>query len=83
LLDMGGNVREWVMDWYSETFYLESPKYNPTGPADGKRKVLRGAGFGDPYTFAQTTRRFAHVPGSPGNNRGFRCINPVSNKLNP
>jgi len=77
LLDMGGNVREWVMDWYSETYYSESPKYNPTGPADGDRKVLRGASYFDPYEMAQSTNRLAHAPGSAGINRGFRCVIPI------
>jgi eukaryotic-like serine/threonine-protein kinase len=79
LLDMGGNVREWVMDWYSETYYQESPKDNPTGPATGQKKVLRGASFSDPYPFSQTVRRLSHAPGSPGINRGFRCVIPVNN----
>jgi formylglycine-generating enzyme required for sulfatase activity len=77
LLDMGGNVREWVMDWYSETYYSESPKYNPTGPADGAKRVLRGASYFDPYEMAQSTNRLAHAPGSAGNNRGFRCVIPI------
>lgn len=83
LLDMGGNVREWVMDWYSETYYQESPKNNPTGPETGTKKVLRGAGFYDPYPYAQTVRRFAHVPDSPGINRGFRCVIPTVQESNP
>jgi formylglycine-generating enzyme required for sulfatase activity len=77
LYDMGGNVREWVMDWYSEAYYRESEWDNPAGPETGEKKVLKGAGFFDPYPYAQTAARTGHVPGSPGINRGFRCVIPI------
>ena len=43
--DMIGNVSEWTHDWYSQTYYSESPASNPTGPAAGERKVHRGGNF--------------------------------------
>lgn len=71
--DMGGNVREWVADWYDPNYYDRSPKENPTGPKKGEKKVLRGAGYNDPPEYSAVYHRLAHVPGSPGANRGFRC----------
>jgi eukaryotic-like serine/threonine-protein kinase len=73
LLDMAGNVRQWVADWYSALFYRNSPLQNPLGPGMGDKRVLRGGSFKDPANGVHVTARFAHVPGSAGMNRGFRC----------
>ena len=45
LYDMSGNVWEWVQDHYAETYYQQSPRWNPRGPGDGKYYVLRGGSY--------------------------------------
>jgi formylglycine-generating enzyme required for sulfatase activity len=76
LLDMGGNVREWVSDWYAIDYYQHSPSINPKGPETGEKKVLKGAAFSDPKVYSRSSNRLAHDPDSPGNVRGFRCVIP-------
>ncbi len=45
IYDMSGNVAEWVNDWYSSTYYSESPDTDPPGPETGGYKVIRGGGW--------------------------------------
>ncbi len=73
VLDMGGNVREWVSDWYDPDYYKNSPFENPQGPGNTGLKVLKGASYLDPYRYTRAANRLSHKPNSPGAVRGFRC----------
>ena len=73
VLDMAGNVREWVVDWYDPGFYIYSPSQNPLGPDSGEMRVLRGGSFLDNFQRVRAAKRFEHPPDSGGVNRGFRC----------
>jgi formylglycine-generating enzyme required for sulfatase activity len=42
LHDMTGNLFQWCNDFYDAATYAQSPAANPTGPANGAFKVLRG-----------------------------------------
>jgi formylglycine-generating enzyme required for sulfatase activity len=72
-LNMAGNVREWVADWFSPTYYQVSPYMNPTGPATGTERSLRSGAYDANAKEIMTYFRFRHEPQSAGLSRGFRC----------
>lgn len=73
VLDMSGNVWEWVNDWYSSTYYSNSPVSNPSGPVIGAEKVSRGGGWDNDWDFIRVALRFTISPTGLGSRFGFRC----------
>ncbi len=73
VLNMGGNVREWVGDWFNNKYYLSLPYENPKGPEVGTERSLRGGAYDANATDITTFRRYKHEPDSAGLSRGFRC----------
>jgi serine/threonine-protein kinase len=71
--DMSGNVQEWVRDWYAADYYARSSSSDPTGPASGVQKVIRGGSFKTRGQFATTTAREQASIDSRGDDIGFRC----------
>lgn len=79
LHDMSGNAWEWVSDWFSETYYSESPELNPGGPATGSFRVFRGGGWHSGPGCTSVHHRNAlpsHWVDLAG---GFRCVKDISN----
>jgi formylglycine-generating enzyme required for sulfatase activity len=75
--DMAGNVWEWTADWYDAGYYKESPKQDPTGPANGTLKVMRGGCWVSGASSLRTTCRKAELPSAWAPNVGFRCVYPA------
>ena len=79
VMDMAGNVWEWVNDWYGANYYSISPSTNPQGPDSGLYKVVRGGS----WSYTNRALRVAHRGVSYPSDRyyfsGFRCATSPGN----
>jgi sulfatase modifying factor 1 len=74
IYDLVGNVWQWCADWYSEGYYVSSPRTNPTGPCGGVTRVRRGGSWNVIQSFRlRCANRGAMDPSSAVPNVGFRC----------
>ncbi len=73
LYHMAGNAAEWVADWYDREYYQKSPDRDPTGPANGDKKVIRGGSWADLPTALRVTSRMSAEPDFEDRTIGFRC----------
>jgi formylglycine-generating enzyme required for sulfatase activity len=61
VLDMSGNVWEWVGDWYGSEYYDESPAANPLGPDTGAERVRRGGAYTSEAFYQRSSFRFDYT----------------------
>jgi formylglycine-generating enzyme required for sulfatase activity/serine/threonine protein kinase len=72
LQDVVGNVWEWVSDWYGP--YSSEGAIDPTGPATGTERVLRGGAWnGSDPAWVRPSYRFKLDPKLRSHGIGMRC----------
>jgi len=73
VLEMAGNVWEWVADRYDVSYYQASPAHNPTGPNSGPERVVRGGSWLYPERRIRAAYRNSRAPNFRDGTIGFRC----------
>ncbi len=73
LYDMADDVTEWCWDWHG-TPYGQPTNTNPTGPATGSYRVLRGGSWFNYANVARCASRFYVSPSHGYSSLGFRCV---------
>jgi formylglycine-generating enzyme required for sulfatase activity len=84
LYDLVGNGFEWMRDWYAPDAYRHGPSKNPTGPATGREKVLRGKSAHEDFSPFPHLMRYHKDPAKhvskvdnapyPYDSESFRCV---------
>ncbi len=80
---MAGNAAEWVADWFGIDYYMTMPEHNPTGPATGRYKVVRGGSWKSTPALLRSATRSGASPDQRTATIGFRCARSVTSSTLP
>jgi formylglycine-generating enzyme required for sulfatase activity len=72
IFSLAGNVMEWIADWYGP--YNTAQTVNPTGPASGLERVLRGGSWAGSNDFARGFHRNRSQPKIRYRDGGIRLV---------
>ncbi len=75
-----GNTWEWCSDWFDPTHHAYASRTNPTGPAQGIGKVMKGGSYLCHHSYCNRYRvaaRTSNTPDSATTNIGFRCVRDI------
>jgi len=72
LYDMHGNAFEWCQDIYGARLAWAEIRVDPTGPASGSERVLRGGAFDSQPKYVRAAHRGYHLPDLRYHNGGSR-----------
>lgn len=74
IYDMSGNVCEWCSDWYSTSYFANSPSLDPKGPDRGSYKIYRGGSRSGGAFFCTVIYRDGRHPTRRNMELGLRIV---------
>jgi len=74
VMDMAGNVFEWVADFYDPNYYGGEPVEDPLGPETGQMRSVRSSTLKSSIDQVPSALRFFNSPEKYRTDLGFRCV---------